>query len=96
MATDFRPPRERLEQLADRVLEALEKAGDLEVLDADSVRAVVKGTLVENLREEFELEREAFEMLRSHGQKIYEQNADFQKMLLEGKKILAKKRNFTL
>lgn len=92
----FRPPNDRLDIISKRILEALDKASMAEVVNPEEVRHIVRNLMTENLREEYEIEQEVMETLRKHGQKIYEQNADFQKMLYEGKKILAKKKNFTL
>jgi hypothetical protein len=94
--TTFHPPRERLDSLAERIVQQLGAAPAVTVKNPEGVRAVVRALLADNLREEHELEQEVLETLRRHGQAIYEQNADFQKMFHDGKKILAKKKGFTL
>jgi hypothetical protein len=88
--------RERLDSIAQRVLEALQKTPGATVLNPEGVKSVVRAMIVNNLAEEDALEKEVIEMLRAHGQKIFEANADFQKMIMEGKKVLAKKKGFTL
>jgi len=95
MAT-YRPPRERIDQLAARVAEALATAPGVTVVRAPDVQAIFRAAVVENLQEEHAIEEEAEAMVRKHGQEIYEQNADFHKMIVEGKRILARKKNFTL
>jgi hypothetical protein len=88
--------RERLDKLADQVVEAIRKTPGAEVLDENAVRACFRAVVGADLLEEARIEKEAAELLRAHGQQIYEQNADFHKMLQEGKRILAKKQGFTL
>ena len=92
----FRPPKERIDSLVNRIEVEIARAEGLEVAKPADLRAIVRTTLTENLQQEHDIEQEAMEMLRAHGQQIYEQNADFQNMLQEGKKILAKKKGFTL
>ena len=92
----FRPPKERINSLAEQVLAELEENARIEVKKPDEVKAAVRKVITENLREEHELDEEVMQTLRSHGQKIYEKDADFQKLFKEGKKILAKKKNFPL
>lgn len=82
--------------MAEAALRALQGSSALQVKNPQEVLAVFRTILTDNLREEHALEEEVFETLKAHGQQIYEHNADFQAMLLEGKKILAKKKNFTL
>jgi hypothetical protein len=48
--------------------------------------------LIENLRLEEELEREAAQTLSRHRQQILSGDADYQKMLREAVRILARKR----
>lgn len=92
----FRPPRERIDQMAQGVLKTLQESSAIQVKKPEEVLAVFRALLTENLQQEHALEEEVFATLKAHGQQIYEHNADFQKMLLEGKKILAKKKSFTL
>ncbi len=92
----FRPPKEQIDSIARRVLDALKEAPGVEVVNDAEVLAAVRTVLLENLKAEHALEEEVLEMLKQHGQKIYEENADFQRMLIDGKKILAKKKGFTL
>ena len=92
----YHPPKERLDALAERLVEQLENTHGIDVRKPEEVKSIFKALLAENLREEHELEQEVMETLRAHGQQIYEQNADFQRMFFEGKKILAKKKGFTL
>ncbi len=92
----FQPPKERLTDLTMRVLTALNNAPEVELADPKGAAVSFRTALVENLRQEHELEQEVFETLKKHGQQIYEENADFYKMLQEGKRMLAKKKGFTL
>ncbi|HYF55024.1 MAG TPA: DUF507 family protein [Salinarimonas sp.] len=92
----FRPPKERIDRLAAQLLSELQKAPGVQVKNAEAVKAVFRAVLVQNLQEEYAIEEEATALLRQHGQQIYEANADFQKMLQEGKKVLAKKKGFIL
>ncbi len=90
------PRKERIQGLSNLFMQELEKARGVEITDANKARAVFVNTILESLREEEQLEKEVEETLRRHGQKIYEKGADFQKMLHDGKRILAKKRGFVL
>ena len=88
--------RQKLDFLAQRVLDAMAKSAGTQIRDPEAVKAVIRNGIVQNLAEEEKLEAEVMETVRSHGQQIYEANADFQKLLQEGKKILAKKKGFVL
>ncbi len=90
------PRKERIQGLANLFVQELEKGRGVEIKDAGKVRAIFVNTILENLRQEEELEKEVAGTLRKHGQQIYEKGADFQKMLQDGKRILAKKRGFVL
>lgn len=92
----FRPPKEHISRLASQVLAAMQKSPAVEVRNPEAVKSIFCNLLEENLREENAIEEEALEVLRRHGQEIYEQKADFQKLLIEGKKVIAKRRNFVL
>lgn len=92
----FRPPQARIDALSELILRELQQNSALSVQNPAEAKALFRAMLTENLREEHDLELEAEAMVRAHGQKIYEQKADFQTMIHEGKKILAKKKNFTL
>jgi hypothetical protein len=94
--SSFRPPKERIDLVAARILAGLKKDIKIELVNPNVALAIIRRTLTDNLKEEFELEQEVQETLSQHGQEIYEQGADFQKMLLEGKKMLARKKGFTL
>lgn len=91
-----RLPKERIDFLTDQLVAVLEKNPDFEVLNANEVRAAFRSHLTKNLQDEIDLEAEVLDMLREHGQAIYEQNADFQAMFRKGKQMLAKKKRFTL
>lgn len=90
------PPKERIDALANRVLEDLKNTPRIEVEKAGEAKAIFRARLIDNLAEERKLEEEVLETLRAHGQKLYEQDVDFQKMFHEGKKMLARKKGFTL
>ena len=95
MAT-FRPPKERIESLIDKVMEALKQSTSYEITGESEARGIIRNVITENLREEYELEVEVEETLRNHAQTIYTEKADFGTMMLEGKKRLAKKKGFIL
>ncbi|MBI1289905.1 DUF507 family protein [bacterium] len=88
--------RAKLDFLAQRVVDAMAKSAGTEIRDAEAIKSVVRNAIVQNLADEERIEAEVMETLRAHGQQIFEANADFQKMLAEGKKILAKKKGFVL
>lgn len=90
------PRKERLQGLAGLFMKELEKSVGVEVRNPAMTRAIFVNTIEESLREEEELEREVLATLRKHGQQIYKENADFQRMLRDGKKILARKKGFVL
>ena len=92
----FRLPKERIDQLADQVASALGTFPGVQLKNAEEAKTIFRLALAENLREEHEIEQEALALLKQHGQEIYAANADFQKMLQDGKKILAKKKGFVL
>lgn len=92
----FQPPKARIESLVNQVLQELQKHPNFDVADPNTVRAAVRGALTDSLRAEWELEQEVLETLQKHGQIIYKENADFHKMLQDGKKMLARKKGFTL
>lgn len=92
----FHLPKERVDAIANQVVAALEKSAGVEVRNPDGIRAAVRAVMTENLRQEYELEQEVLAMLRQHGQEIFESKADFHKMFQDGKRILAKKKGFTL
>lgn len=92
----FRPPKERIDALAVQAVATMEANPRLQVKNAAEARALLRLRLTADLEEEHAIEEEVFRMLQQHGQKIYQENADFQKMLQDGKKILAKKKGFTL
>lgn len=92
----FRPPKERIDAIAAQVLKALQEANGIDVVNPNETVAIFRGALTRNLQDEHEIEEEVMATLRQHGQQIYEQDADFQKMLYEGKKIIARKKNFKL
>lgn len=92
----LRLPKERIDSLVDRISGQIAKVPGITVSNPAELRAIVRAALVADIQAEYDLEQEVIKTLQAHGQKIYEQNADFQKMLQEGKKILAKQRGFTL
>jgi hypothetical protein len=92
----FRPPKEHLDFLAKELIAELKKNPAIELKKPEEAAAILRTVLAEDLAAEHALEEEALAMLREHGQAINSANANFSKMLQEGKKILAKKKGFTL
>lgn len=92
----FRPPRERIDRLAVMLEAALKRSPAVTLNKPAEARAVFSNHVTESLRIEQEIEQETMAMLQKHGQAIYQQNADFQKLLNEGKRVIAKKRGFVL
>lgn len=92
----FRPPRERIDRLATMLEAALKQSAALALKNPAGARAIFSNALVENLRIEQEIEQETLATLQKHGQAIYQQNADFQNLLNQGKRVIAKKRGFVL
>lgn len=80
--------------MAFAVLQSMKRSPLVEVKNPNMVATIVRRSLVENLRMEEEIEREAEEMLKPHRQRILQEGADYQGMLREGKKTLAKKKGF--
>lgn len=92
----FRPPKERIDTLAVQAIANMEANPRIQVKNPAEARALFRLRLTADLEEEHAIEEEVFRMLQEHGQKIYAENADFQRMLQDGKKIVAKKKGFTL
>ncbi|MCC6546087.1 DUF507 family protein [Candidatus Sumerlaeota bacterium] len=92
----FRPPRERIDRLAVMVEAALKQSAAVTLKKPAEGRAIFSNALAENLRIEHDIEQETLATLQKHGQAIYQQNADFQALLNQGKKVIAKKRGFVL
>jgi hypothetical protein len=74
------------------VLKAFKASPHITLHNPDAVVAAVRTRLIENLRLEEELEREAAQTLSRHRQQILSGDADYQKMLREAVRILARKR----
>jgi hypothetical protein len=74
------------------VVKAFKASPHITLHSADAVVAAVRTRLIENLRLEEELEREAAQTLSRHRQQILSGDADYQKMLREAVRILARKR----
>jgi hypothetical protein len=92
----FRVPKERIDRLAGVLAESLAHSPALTLKNPSEAKALFRNMLTENLRIEHEIEEEVMATLQKHGQAIYQQKADFQKLLTEGKRVIAKKRNFVL
>ena len=81
-----------IDYMAFLVYKAMKDSPHIAVHNADAVVSTVRARIVENLKLEDELEKEALEMLSKHRQQILSGEADYQKMVREAVKILAKKR----
>ncbi|MEQ8820750.1 MAG: DUF507 family protein [Sumerlaeia bacterium] len=86
----------RMNSLSVLALRALKDSPHVDLRDADAVVAAVRRALQNNLREEDELEKQAEEMLAKHKTEILRTGGDYRRMVLEGKKTLAKKKGFVL
>lgn len=81
-----------VDYLAFLVYKAMKDSPHVTVKNADAVVSTVRARIVENLRLEDELEKEALATLAKHRQQILGNDADYQKMVHEAVKILARKR----
>ncbi|MDK2972870.1 MAG: hypothetical protein PWP23_2625 [Candidatus Sumerlaeota bacterium] len=88
--------RKHLDYLTFQIYRTLKENPRVPILNADLTVAVIRSQIVENLRIEQELEKEAEAMLKSHRREIIEQGADYRKLVREGMKTLARKKGFTL
>ena len=88
--------KERIATIANRFREQLLHSSSVKAIDADRAAGLLRARMEENIVREKEIEAEAMTVLRKHGQAIYQEGADFQKLLSEGKKVIAKKKGFTL
>lgn len=64
--------------------------------NADLVAGIVRARLIENLRAEAELEKEAERMLEPHRQRILSEGGDYARMIREGMKKLARQKGISL
>lgn len=92
----MRMSRLHLDYLAFLVHKALKENKHIAVNDADAVVAIVRQTITENLKAEDEIEREAVASLEAHRNQILTSGADYQKMVRETKKMIARKRGLVL
>ncbi|MCB2156046.1 DUF507 family protein [bacterium] len=83
-----------VDYIAFLVHQGMRQHPNVTVKDPNAVVTTVRRLLVENLQMEAQIEREAEEMLKPHRQQILREGADYQAMLREGKKTLAKKKGF--
>ncbi|MBI5155467.1 DUF507 family protein [Candidatus Poribacteria bacterium] len=92
----MRLTRNHLDYMAFLVLKALKANPGVTVLDADQVVAVIRREITGNLRAEEEIEREAIATLAPHRQRILSEGADYQKLIRDGKRALARKRGIVV
>ena len=64
--------------------------------NADLVAGIVRARLLENLRAEGELEKEAERLLEPHRQRILAEGGDYARMIRDGMKKLARQKGIPL
>lgn len=64
--------------------------------NADLVAGIVRARLLENLRAEAELEKEAERLLEPHRQRILAEGGDYARMIRDGMKKLARQKGIPL
>lgn len=89
-------PDPEIEELARAVEAALAKESTVTIANSEAVRGAVRSILRRLNAEEKAIEVEAEKLLRSRGREIVQQGADFNRMLDEAKRILAKQKGFPL
>lgn len=91
------PQSEReIELLAAAVAEALAHDPEIKSIDEHAVKQAVRAALRHANAEEAAIDAEAERLLRAHGGMIIREGADFQRMMADARKILAKKKGFPL
>ncbi len=81
-----------IDYLSFLVYKAMKESPHIDVKNPDAVVSSVRARIIENLRLEDELEKEALATLSKHRQEILSGDADYQRMVREAVKILARKR----
>ena len=88
---------DKIESLARKVTASLTKLSRLEmVARPDNVEGAVKRVIMEDLKREDDLEKEAEGILKQYQQKIIMQNLSYNTLLEKTKRELAKKRRIIL
>lgn len=92
----MRLPKNHIDYIAFLVYKHLKENSRVTVTKPDAVVSTVRHEILENLRQEEELQREAEELLRNHRQQILQEGADYRRMVQEGMKKLARQKGFVL
>lgn len=85
-----------VDYMAFLVLKALKGNPHIGLRSPDGAVAIARTELLASLREEEELEKEALRMLAPHKERILREGGDFNRMLREGVRALAKKKGIVL
>lgn len=85
-----------VEHMAEEILAAMKVAPPIGVADTETVRQCVRRVVAENLAQEKEIEAEAERLVRGLGRAVIDADADFQKLVRESKRLLARKKGFPL
>jgi len=85
-----------IDYLAFIIYKAMKENDHITVHNPDAVVSTVRARVVENLRLEEQLEKEALELLSKHRQQILSSDADYRRMVREAVHMLAKKRGVVI
>ncbi len=87
----------KIDFLAEKVLEMIEKAPDLHIqTNADLVYRVIADTFFDDMRAEEDLDAEVDELLAEYRGEIQAKDMDYGALRAKMKREIAKKRGFTL
>jgi hypothetical protein len=81
-----------VDYLAFLIYKAMKDSPHITINNPDAIVSTAHARIIENLKLEDELEKEALATLAKHRQQILGNDADYQKMVREAVKILARKR----
>jgi len=87
----------KIAYLAGKITELLQKEPPVKLLaDPKAVEPVVKETIIFDLKQEDELEKEAVQLLAQHRDKLEQEDIDYRTMLMKTKLLLAKQKGIIL
>lgn len=92
----MRLSRNHVDYLAFLVLKSLKDNPRIELRNPDKAVGIVRQQLLENMRQEQELQREVEELLKKHRREILESDADYRRLVAEGVKKLARQKGFVI
>jgi hypothetical protein len=88
---------EKVEALARKITASLTKLSRLEMIaNPDNIEGAVRRVIMEDLKREEDLEKEAEGILKQYQQKIMRQNLSYNTLMEKTKRELAKKRRIIL